>query len=53
MLSGQIIVSYTQVQSVVLQWHGLDSSQHRSLHQAFGSLLTDWTKFIEQTRTIC
>jgi len=39
MLGGQKFVSYTEMQSVVLQWHG----QHCSLHRTFRSLLTDRT----------
>jgi len=41
MLGGQKFVSYTEVQSVIL--FGMDSSQPRSLHQTFRSLLTDRT----------
>jgi len=35
MLGGQKFVSYTEVQSVILQWHGQQSSLHCFLHWAF------------------
>ena len=41
MLGGQKFASDIEVQSLV---SGLDSSQHRSLHQAFRSLLDRWDK---------
>jgi len=42
MLGGQKFASDTEVQSKSFV-SGLDSSQHRSLHRAFRSLLTDGT----------
>jgi len=42
MLDGEKFVSYTRVQSVVLQWHGQQPASF-FLHRAFRSLLTDRT----------
>ena len=39
MLGGQKFASDTEVQSVIRHSSGLDSSQRRSLHRAFRSLL--------------